>query len=837
LKRLLLVMAIGIALILASSSDTVVEVAQESRDAPLYILAQDPIGLNFTSPAASEYLSGNITIKVNATVIAGANVMLRWHSDSWINITDLYNSTSRLYEYPMDVSCLPNGNVTFEAKQVTVHGTAQASVEAYIDWERPPILIVDDHDNATVADYYTDALESLGFSNDSDYHVWRTQDSGSPNDIDLLAYQFVIWFTSDHGNPLSPEERNDIETYLWDGSTRKMLLTGTEIAWSAYNIGFYEAWLSSNFGVNDYIRDGSNTETIVGSSGGPYAGVSYTYGSGDGSRAGGGADWVRTMEFSQGMIEYQSSGYDEYAATRSPLVNGLFFGFAFDAISNSSGRVDLLNRTLSYFGLYSPPQVSVFAPSNGSLVNSPLDLGWISGSTIPLAFYNPSYSIFVDGQLKVSGLSSETYQVPLTNGNHSLRVVCQDNYGQRGYASVSIECDAISPRIISITPEEGSVLQSNTLIDFDIVDNHFSTAVAQWDSGRLMGFDPPFDTVLPTGEGNHTFYIFAFDKTGNVNSASFTFTCDDAIPDITLINMSNGSIITGNSIIRFEINDTHFDKAEYHWDQDDFTEFSFPFEVLMPIGDGFHDLYVNATDIVGNYRTVYYQFTTDDTAPTISLLGLANGTVLKSASSMNLIITDNNPKNVSYQWDTSAPVSYDVSNVILYAPPLENEHWLFVNASDEAGNRGSASFMFIVDNTAPQITLISPLEGSSIPADTEVTVGVSDLYLESVHYKWDSGSWIEWSSPYVTLTPMGSGYHALFVNATDIAGNSIQVGFVLITEDTSTAITTAIPTTTTPTKPAEPELDLPASLGIMGIGIYLGIILGIFVWPRMRSKK
>ena len=87
MKRLLLVMVISIAFILSSSSTTVVEIAQESRDASWYTLAQDPIGLNFTSPATGEYLSGNITIKVNATVIAGANVMLRWHSDSWINIT------------------------------------------------------------------------------------------------------------------------------------------------------------------------------------------------------------------------------------------------------------------------------------------------------------------------------------------------------------------------------------------------------------------------------------------------------------------------------------------------------------------------------------------------------------------------------------------------------------------------------------------------------------------------------------------------------------------------------------------------------------------------------
>ncbi|MFW9862959.1 MAG: hypothetical protein ACFFET_11780 [Candidatus Thorarchaeota archaeon] len=831
MKRLLIVLAIGIALFLSGNTSNGVQIAPKFPDVSSFTLAQEPIGINFTSPVSSEHLSGNITIKVNATVIAGASVMLRWYSDSWINITDLYNSTSRLYEYPMDVSCLPSGNTTFEVKQVTSHGTAQAFVEAYIDWDRPPILIVDDYGNETVTSYYTDALEDLGFSNGSDYNLWRTQISGSPDDTVLLGYQFVIWFTSDHGNPLSLDERNDIETYLLDATDRKMLLTGTEIAWSAYNFGSFETWLSSNFGVNGYIGDGSNSETLVGSVGGPYAGVSYTYGGGDGSRAGGGADWVRTMEFSQGVIEYQSSGYDEYAATLSPSGNGLFFGFALDAISNSSGRVDLLNRTLSNFGLYHPPEVNVIAPSNGSLVNSPLDLEWSSISTIPVAFYEPSYSIFVDGQLNASGISSETYSIALEHGNHTIRIICEDNYGQRGYANVSIECDLIPPLIEVVSHEIGSVLKGNTLLDFDIIDDHLQSVMGRWDSYPLEVFPAPYHALLPAGDGSHTFTVIAFDRAGNMNSRVFAFTCDDTRPSIVLADLANGSVLMSDTTIKLDIDDMHFESAEYHWDLNGYTELILPFEVTLPADEGVHDLYINVTDIVGNYRIAHYQFTTDDTAPTISLLGLENGTFLKSASSMNLIITDLHPKNVSYQWDSSAPVSYDSISVVLYTPPSENEHWLFVNATDEAGNRASTSFMFIVDNTAPEITLISPLEGSSISAGTEVTVGVSDLNLESVHYKWDSGSWNEWSSPFVTFSPAESGYHALFVNATDLAGNRVQAVFVFNNEDISTT------TTPSPTSPTEPQLDLSASLGIMGIGVYLGIIIGIFVWPRLRGKR
>jgi hypothetical protein len=784
-------------------------------DEAVFALTQEPIGINFTSPTTGESLSGNTTIKVNATVIVGADVMLRWNNDSWINLTDSYNATSRLYEYTMDVGCLPTGNVTFETKQVTSHGTIQSSVEAYIDWERPPILIVDDFYNTTVTLYYTSALEALGYHNGTGYDVWRKATDGSPSASDLLDYQIVIWYKSADSSAISLGDQNSIQTFLMDSSPRKMLLTGTEIAWTAYLAG-YEAWLSSNFGVNDYIGDGSNSEDLVGYVGGPFFGATYSYGGGNGSRALGGADWVRTVEFSQGVIEYASSGFDEFAATLSPYVYGMFFGFAFDAISSQSDRIDLMNRT------------------------SPLQIEWNSSSDIPGALYSPSYRIFVDGQQIVSDLLLDTYSADFEDGNHTIRIVCEDNYGQRGYTSVSIEIDAVLPQIIVLSHEEGSVLKSNTSIDFGFIDDHFSHALARWDSDMYGLFSPPYTTMLPVGNGNHSFDIIAFDTPGNGNFGHYVFICDDNPPDVALTDLVNGSVIASDVTISLEINDTHFDRAVYHWDLNADTEFSFPFEVSVPSGDGTHSLWINATDIAGNQRVVNYQFVTDDTLPVISLMGIANGTILKSGSPINLIFTDTNFKNMGYQWDLAETIYYDESDMILYAPPLEGEHWLYVNTTDEAGNTASAYYMFIVDNTAPEISILTPVEGSSIPGGTQVTIDVSDLYLELVFFKWDSGAWSQWNTPYVTYSPTGIGYHALFVNATDIAGNVLQVVFVFLTADATTTITTTTSTTTSTiatTEPSGPSIDIPASLGIMGIGIYLGIILGIFVWPRLRSGK
>jgi hypothetical protein len=477
----------------------------------------------------------------------------------------------------------------------------------------------------------------------------------------------------------------------------------------------------------------------------------------------------------------------------------------------------------------------MISPTDGELEASPLSIEWNSSSSIPGAFYSPSYSIFVDGQEIVSDLLLETYVADLENGNHTIRVVCNDNYGQRGYASVSFETDAILPQIIVLSHQEGSVLKSNTPIDFNLIDDHFQYALARWDSDLHSLFGPPYTTMLPLGNGNHTFQVIAYDAAGNSRWRDFTFMCDDIPPDVALVDLANSSVLTSDVTIRLEINDTHFDRATYQWDLNGDTEFSYPFEVSVPSGDGIHNLLINATDAAGNQRVMHYQFAIDDTEPVISLVGLANGTILKTGTPLHLTFTDDNFENMDFQWDSALVASYDESDVVLIAPNLEGEHWLHVNATDEAGNTASAFYMFIVDNTPPEISILAPVEGSSVPGGTQVTIDVSDLYLESVSFKWDSGAWNTWSSPYVTYSPTGIGHHALLVNATDQAGNVVQEVFVFLITDTSTTTTTT--STVTTTEPIGSSIDIPASLAIMGIGIYLGILLGIFVLPRLKKKS
>ncbi|MFX1483970.1 MAG: hypothetical protein ACFFCP_12385, partial [Promethearchaeota archaeon] len=133
---------------------------------------QVPLGIVFITPFEGEMLSGNFTVKINATVVHNIPFLLRWNNDSWIDLTDWYNETSHFYEYPMDVTCLPTGNVTFEAKQDTGHGILYSAIEATVDWCHPPILVVCDYYDNNITEYYTSALETLGYYEGVGYSTW-----------------------------------------------------------------------------------------------------------------------------------------------------------------------------------------------------------------------------------------------------------------------------------------------------------------------------------------------------------------------------------------------------------------------------------------------------------------------------------------------------------------------------------------------------------------------------------------------------------------------------------------------------------------------------------------
>ncbi|MHA2247891.1 MAG: hypothetical protein ACXADY_23290 [Candidatus Hodarchaeales archaeon] len=92
---------------------------------------------------------------------------------------------------------------------------------------------------------------------------------------------------------------------------------------------------------------------------------------------------------------------------------------------------------------------------------------------------------------------------------------------------------------------------------------------------------------------------------------------DNRVFCFTLNNPTNMSTHHSSTIIDFSVTDASgFSQLLYNWDNTLNKTLSAPYEVLLPVDDGQHVLYVYAQDTVGNWVSVTYIFNTDDSLTT-----------------------------------------------------------------------------------------------------------------------------------------------------------------------------------------------------------------------------
>ena len=203
----------------------------------------------------------------------------------------------------------------------------------------PPILLVDDDDNAPdVRAYYTDALNSLGFS----YDIWDTANSDAePDAATLSAYSAVIWFTGDEfGGFAGPGASGEaaLGSYLDGGGC--LLISSQDYV---YDRGL-TAFMSTYLGVASATSD-----------------VSQTRVRGQGSVFGGLGPYTLSYPFTNysdvlspdGTAELAFAGNQGNAAVdkAGSAYKTAFLGFPLEAIANVSDRATTVSRFTTWCGI------------------------------------------------------------------------------------------------------------------------------------------------------------------------------------------------------------------------------------------------------------------------------------------------------------------------------------------------------------------------------------------------------------------------------------------------------------------------------------------------------
>jgi hypothetical protein len=169
--------------------------------------------------------------------------------------------------------------------------------------------------------------------------------------------------------------------------------------------------------------------------------------------------------------------------------------------------------------------------------------------------------------------------------------------------------------------------------------------------------------------------------------------------------------------------------------------------------EGVHTYTVTATDEAGNVGSASVTYTVDNTPPVVTITAPADGAYYKSSNLLALAysVVELNPYTVVEE-------GYSAD---------EGEHTVIVTATDAAGNVGSDSVTYIVDDTPPEITITIPGDAAVyildqvVLADWEATDALSGVATTTAT-----------KEPGEAIDTATVGAKTFAVTATDNAGNT-----------------------------------------------------------------
>ena len=233
-------------------------------------------------------------------------------------------------------------------------------------------------------------------------------------------------------------------------------------------------------------------------------------------------------------------------------------------------------------------------------------------------------------------------------------------------------------------------------------------------------------------DGQYIIRVTATDSNGQwALGNSMNFTVDNTAP---LINWTtapaNGSILSITSVnLTVNVTDQNFASVILYLNKTDYTVLvSNPsLSHIFSINDGKALAYATACDVVGNCNTTDVRyFTVDTVPPVITIYSPVNGIYNYSTILLNASFYDTTLQQCWYSWNATNTSLVCGTNVSITYP--EGYHNLWVYANDSANTVSTVNVSFWVDTTAPNITIISPLNGTYINhSNVNFTTNISSI--------------------------------------------------------------------------------------------------------------
>ena len=313
------------------------------------------------------------------------------------------------------------------------------------------------------------------------------------------------------------------------------------------------------------------------------------------------------------------------------------------------------------------------------------------------------------------------------------------------------------------------------------------TFSCQLDAAAAAPCTSPYD-VSGLSQGTHTVTVTAMDASSNNAHSTYQWLVDTTNPTVQLTTTPSAKSNSSSAAFAFSGSDALTPPVTFtcRLDVGPAAPCTSPASV-SGLSEGTHTFTVTAADGAGNSAPTSYQWLVDTTPPTVQLTATPAAKSNSSTAQFTFTGSDTGSPPLSFTCQLDAGAAAPCTSPYDVIGLAEGTHTFAVTATDGAGNSAATSYQWLVDTTAPTVTLKTPTAPFVLTSATlltwagsDVGAGVADYQVRYQRAVWNGrmGAWT-YPAGWQALTgtslsaPMPVGYTYCFaVRAVDNAGGA-----------------------------------------------------------------
>ena len=468
------------------------------------------------------------------------------------------------------------------------------------------------------------------------------------------------------------------------------------------------------------------------------------------------------------------------------------------------------------------PEVNILSVANNDVLRGQVSIS-INASDedgIPDTSDNPIFYVDNAQRIDMQRVSGNNYSgvysgvldtMQYADGEHTLTFEVEDSLGAVTKQTIDIVIDNTQPSANVINPASGEYISGTYAFRIYASDNIEVNNVTVYIDGNSLSaafnsqsgyWEVILDTTTLT-DGTHNIYAVVYDTAGNsYTTGTVNFYVDNTPPSLAVISPTDNEVISGVYNLQVESDDANSLNVYYKVDNGGWVAMSGgPPNWTASLdtttySDGSHTIYFKAEDGAGHTTETYVNVIIDNNPPEVKISNLVNEQFVTGAIDIEIYASD----YVDVSSVKITIVGDDTGQVIVNNASVDQGgegYWVYsidttalsdgnytitVYATDAAGHTVSDSVSINVDNNAPELTLVYPIDGEIVEGTVDISYYAYDVYLDRVQYNVDGTGWISVSVPWNTNT-VSDGWHILTIRAVDSAGHTTQTSVSILVDN------------------------------------------------------